>query len=257
MNHPGPGGEIKAVAIATADDLRERIRKKSRLKGRQPDDVSLAQVRLLIGPPPHRRDLLIENLHKLNDAYRGLHERHLVALAREMNLPMAEVYEVATFYHHFEVVRDGGAAPGLTVRVCDGLACELAGAGDLLTRLPGILGAGVRVIGAPCIGRCEQAPAVAVHQQAVALATPEKVRAAVDHEQKVPPAPMERGLSAINFVAKDFAEKPVSPPRWSTAKRPPSTSSRPWKTPACAAWAARVSRRGASGASSGTSRRPS
>lgn len=218
-----PPAAARTVALATPDELRQRIRKQSKLKGRQPDDGSLAEVRVLIGPAPHRRDLLIEHLHKLNDAYRGLHERHLVALAREMNLPMAEVYEVATFYHHFEVVRDGGAAPGLTVRVCDGLACELAGAQDLLARLPGILGAEVRVIAAPCIGRCEQAPAVAVHQQAVPLATPEKVRAAVDHEQKVPPAPMDRGLEAINFVAKEWAEKGVSPPPADIRARPAFT----------------------------------
>ena len=88
-----------AVTIATVDQLRERIRRKSKLKGRQADDASLEEVRALIGARPadgHRRDLLIEHLHRLNDAYRCLHERHLVALAREMNLPMAEVYEVAT-----------------------------------------------------------------------------------------------------------------------------------------------------------------
>jgi len=105
MNHPKPSNEIKAVAIASADDLRERIRQKSKLKGRQADDASLAEVKKLIGDGPYRRDLLIENLHLLNDAYRALHDRHLVALAKLMNLPMAEVYEVATFYHHFEVVR--------------------------------------------------------------------------------------------------------------------------------------------------------
>ena len=102
-----------------------------------------------------------------------------MALASLTNIPMAEVYEVATFYHHFEVVRGDEAAPGLTVRVCDGLACELAGAQDLLARLPALLGAeghgDVRVISAPCIGRCEQAPAVAVHQRAVPLATADKV----------------------------------------------------------------------------------
>ena len=103
MNHPKPSGEIKAVAVATADDLRETIRRKSKLKGRQADDVSLAEVRQLIGDAAHRPDLLIENLHVLNDEYRALHDRHLVALAKEMNLPMAEVYEVATFYHHLVV----------------------------------------------------------------------------------------------------------------------------------------------------------
>ena len=88
------------IPLASLDDMRERIRRKSKLKGRQADDASLGDVRALIGPKPeagHRRDLLIEHLHKLNDAYRCLFERHLVALAKEMNIPMAEVYEVATF----------------------------------------------------------------------------------------------------------------------------------------------------------------
>jgi NADH:ubiquinone oxidoreductase subunit F (NADH-binding)/NADH:ubiquinone oxidoreductase subunit E len=168
----------------------------------------------------HRRDLLIEQLHKLNDAYRCLHDRHLVALAREMNLPMAEVYEVATFYHHFEVVREGEAAPGLTVRVCDGLACELAGAQDLLARLPAILGTDVRVIPAPCIGRCEQAPAVAVHQTAVPLATVEKVTQAVTSVQSGP------GVFApplAHFDAGAFAGKSVSPPTHETQPFPAST----------------------------------
>jgi len=91
MNHPATA-EIKTVAIATADEMRERIRRKSKLKGRQADDASIEQVRGLIGLRPeegHRRDLLIEHLHKLNDAYRCLHDRHLVALAKEMNIPMA------------------------------------------------------------------------------------------------------------------------------------------------------------------------
>ena len=87
MNHPKPSEAVEAVALATVNDLRETIRRKSKLKGRQADDASIAEVRQLIGEAPHRRDLLIENLHKLNDAYRALHDRHLVALAKEMNLP--------------------------------------------------------------------------------------------------------------------------------------------------------------------------
>lgn len=190
--------------------MRERIRRKSKLKGRQADDASLDEVRALIGPRPeagHRRDLLIEHLHALNDAYRCLHDRHLVALAREMNIPMAEVYEVATFYHHFEVVRGDGQAPGLTVRVCDGLACELAGAQDLLARLPALLGArDVRVVAAPCIGRCEQAPAVAVHQQALPFATPQAVVSAVGKAQSSAGA----AQAAVPFNAADFAEQSVT-----------------------------------------------
>ncbi len=211
MNHPAPQNEVKAVALATVDELRALIKRKSRLKGRQADEVSLDEVVSLVGAKPaegHRRDLLIENLHKLNDAYRCLHDRHLVALAKEMNLPMAEVYEVATFYHHFEVVRGDDAAPGLTVRVCDGLSCELAGAQDLLARLPALLGRDdVRVLAAPCVGRCEQAPVAVVHQNPVLLATPEAVVSVVNSALAQHP----QAQAATNFVASEFALKGVSP----------------------------------------------
>ena len=164
--------------------MRETIRLKGQLKGRQADGVSLDEVRALIGQAPHRRDVLIEHLHTLNDAYRCLYDRHLVALAKEMNLPMAEVFEVATFYHHFEVIRGDQAVPALTVRVCDGLSCELSGAKQLLEKLPALLGrADVRVIPAPCVGRCEQAPIAVVHQNPIPHATPERVLAAVQTNQ--------------------------------------------------------------------------
>src|SRR6187200_3160294 len=129
------------VAVASVEQLRGRLRKKNQLKGRQPDHVSMGEVQELIGPGPHRRDLLIENLHKLNDFHRGLHDRHLVALSRQMTVPMAEVFEVATFYHHFEVLRVGEEPARITLRVCDGLPCEMRGAGELLERLPALLGA--------------------------------------------------------------------------------------------------------------------
>ena len=155
------------------------------LKGRQADDVSLKEVQDLVGVDAPRRDLLIEYLHLLNDANRGLHERHLVALAKVMNIPMAEVYEVATFYHHFEVIRDGDVAADLTIRVCNGLSCELAGASQLIEKLPQLLGnPKIKVIAAPCVGRCEQAPVAVVHQNAVVHATTESVLAAVAADQK-------------------------------------------------------------------------
>ncbi|CAM3839112.1 NAD(P)H-dependent oxidoreductase subunit E [Polynucleobacter antarcticus] len=207
MNHPKPSNEVKAIALATADDLRETIRRKSKLKGRQADDVSVAEVRQLIGLAPHRRDLLIEHLHKLNDAYLALHDRHLVALAKEMNVPMAEVYEVATFYHHFEVVRGNDPVADITVRVCDGIACELAGAQNLLAKLPGILGnPKVKVIAAPCIGRCEQAPAVVVHQYPVLFATTDKVAAAVNNQMTTHPLAKDDG----SFDPATFTEQGVS-----------------------------------------------
>jgi formate dehydrogenase len=168
-----------SVPIVSVDQLKRRLRDKSRLKGRQPDHASLAEVQALIGPGPHRRDLLIENLHRLNDTYRGLHERHLVALAREMNLPMAEVYEVATFYHHFQILRGDEQPAVLTVRVCDGLSCELAGARALLEKLPALLGAAVRVVPAPCVGRCEEAPVAVIGQAPVICANAVDVHSAV------------------------------------------------------------------------------
>ena len=206
--------DIKAVAITTLDDLRERIKRKSKLKGRQADDSSVEEVRALIGLQPlagHRRDLLIEYLHLLNDAYRCLHDRHLTALAKEMNISMAEVYEVATFYHHFEVLRGNDKAAALTVRVCDGLACELAGAQALMKRLPTLLGTSdVRVIAAPCIGRCEQAPAAVVHQRPVPFATPERVVAVIS-EQYQPVVQVFAADVAPNFIASEFAEKSIPP----------------------------------------------
>jgi len=208
MNHPKPSDAVKAVAIATADDLRETIRRKSKLKGRQADDSSLQEVRMLIGNAPHRRDLLIEYLHKLNDEYRALHDHHLTALAKEMNIPMSEVYEVATFYHHFEVVRGNDPVADITVRVCDGVSCELAGAKHLLEKLPALLGnPKVKVIPAPCVGRCEQAPIAVVHQHPVLFATLDKITAAVKNDMVT--QPMARDDAQFDPAA--LAEKSVSP----------------------------------------------
>ncbi len=151
-------------------------RKRGTPKGRRVDPQALAEVRKLLGSELRRRDLLIEHLHKIQDAYGHLSAAHLAALAQEMRMAMAEVYEVASFYHHFDIVKEGEAAPAsLTVRVCDSLSCEMAGAKDLLRKLPGLLGKDVRVIPAPCIGRCESAPAVVVGQNAVLGATVEAV----------------------------------------------------------------------------------
>ena len=140
-------------------------RPRHQLKGRQPTDAAREDVVALIGEAPadgYRRDLLIEYLHRLNDRYNGLFERHLVALAALMRLGMAEVYEVATFYHHFEVLKDDATPARVTLRVCDSLSCQLAGAEALITRLTDALGADaakdVRVLRGPCMGRCEQAP---------------------------------------------------------------------------------------------------
>ena len=165
---------LKTIPIVAEQPLRQRKREGG--KGRGVDPVALAEVQALLGDASRAKDLLIEHLHRIQDAKGHLSAAHLAALAREMNLAQTEVFEVASFYHHFDIVKEGGTAPAaLTVRVCDGLSCEMAGAQDLLARLPAMLGREVRVIAAPCIGRCEQAPAVAVGQNPVPNASVEAV----------------------------------------------------------------------------------
>ncbi len=189
------------VAFASVEDMSLKIRQKSQLKGRQADDVSLLEVSALLPMEDkvlqQRPDLLIEHLHKINDNFRGLHERHLVALAKLMNMSMAEVYEVATFYHHFEIIHDGEEAPVFTLRVCDGLSCDMAGASTLLGQLKASLGTGnIKVVSAPCVGRCEQAPVAVVHQHEIGHATSEKVMQAVHSQSIQPVAPDYIDLAA-------------------------------------------------------------
>jgi NADH:ubiquinone oxidoreductase subunit F (NADH-binding)/NADH:ubiquinone oxidoreductase subunit E len=166
-------------------------------KGRRVSPEARTDVLALLGDAPRRRDLLIEHLHKIQDRFGCLSAPHLVALAAEMKLAMAEVYEVATFYHHFDVVKEGEAPPpAITVRVCDSIACELAGSQALLTQLPGRLGPGVRVMHAPCVGRCDTAPVAVVGQHPVPYATEQKVAALVE-------------AGAVTHPADDFTVTPV------------------------------------------------
>ena len=171
------------------DQVRQQLRQpRAQLKGRQATDEARQEVRALIGLPPeqgHRRDLLIEHLHVLNDHFHGLFERHIVALAAEMRLSVVEVFEVASFYHHFEILKDTDTAPRITVRVCDSLSCSLAGSDNLLRQLQNDF-LGVKVVPVPCLGRCEQAPAVQVGQRAVAQATAESVAQSVAQNQTAP-----------------------------------------------------------------------
>ena len=150
-------------------------------KGRQYDDQALAEVRQLLAGRPVKRDLLIEFLHLIQDAYGHLSAAHLRALAEEMRLSMAEVYEVATFYAHFDVVKEGETPPpALTIRVCDSLSCELAGAQQLKSALEeGLDPTEVRVLRAPCMGRCDTAPTLELGHKHIDHATPEKVKAAI------------------------------------------------------------------------------
>ena len=150
-------------------------------KGRQVDDAALADVRALLGDRPRRRDLLIEHLHLIQDRYGHLSVQHLNALADEMRMAQTEVYEVATFYAHFDVVKDGDVPPpALTIRVCDSLSCELAGAQALKSALEdGLDPAKVRVLRAPCMGRCDTAPVLEIGHNHIDFATVEKVDAAI------------------------------------------------------------------------------
>ncbi len=169
---------------------RRKQRQRGKIKGRVVDLNALVEVQSLLGDAPRRRDLLIEHLHKIQDRYGHLSAAHLTALANEMKLATTEVYEVASFYHHFDVVREGDTAPpALTVRVCDSVSCEMAGAEDLIGALEAGLGDGVRVQRVPCVGRCDKAPVAVVRQYTVDNASAESVAAAVeagDTEQPMP-----------------------------------------------------------------------
>ena len=177
------------AVIPIVDQNAVRQRKREAPKGRRVEPDALAQVQALLGHASRQRDLLIEHLHLIQDKFGSLSAAHLAALAQEMKLAQTEVYEVASFYHHFDIVKEGQAAPAaLTVRVCDGLSCEMAGAQGLLERLPALLGREVRVLAAPCIGRCEQAPAVAVGQVPLANAKVDDVVTAVAKVQTGSPA---------------------------------------------------------------------
>ena len=159
-------------------------------KGRQVEEEALAEVDALLGGMPRRRDMLIEALHRLQDAHRALHARHLAALAELFRLSQAEVYEVASFYHHFDVVKEGGEAPApLTVRICNSLSCALAGAQGLIERLRASTDPDrVRIQPVPCIGRCDAAPAARVGQRAVNEATEDRIAKALSgpHEAEIP-----------------------------------------------------------------------
>src|SRR5580700_3015450 len=164
-------------------------------KGRQVDPQARAEVRALLGERERRRDLLIEHLHLIQDRYGHLSAAHLAALAAEMKLALTEVYEVATFYSHFDVVKEGETPPPpMTVRVCDSLSCAMAGAQHLLRELPNRLGREVRVVRAPCMGACDRAPICAVGHVQVMRASAPSVADAVSRHVHAEPYPAGAGF---------------------------------------------------------------
>ena len=158
-----------------------RKRNRGKTKGRIVDLNALLEIQSLLGDESRAKDLLIEHLHRIQDKYGHLSAAHLVALASEMKLAPTEVYEVASFYHHFDVVKENDSAPpALTVRVCESVSCEMAGAEDLIAVLESSLGNGVRVQRVPCVGRCDKAPVAVVGQNTIDNAQYDTVKAAID-----------------------------------------------------------------------------
>jgi NADH:ubiquinone oxidoreductase subunit F (NADH-binding)/NADH:ubiquinone oxidoreductase subunit E len=164
--------------------------RRGKTKGRIVDINALLQVQGLLGDESRAKDLLIEHLHKIQDKFGHLSAAHLVALASEMKLAPTEVYEVASFYHHFDVVKENEKSPpALTVRVCDSVSCEMAGSEALIDALESSLGDAVRVQRVPCVGRCDMAPVAVVGQNTIDHAQSETVKAAVDAGQITQPMP--------------------------------------------------------------------
>ncbi len=188
---------MEQKAVIDTSGMRGRAAARGRPKGRPVDPKGLEEVRALLGDAPRRRDLLVEFLHRIQDTFGSISAVHIVALAQELSLAMTEVYEVATFYHHFDVVKEGQTPPpALTVRVCETLSCRLAGAEALHAGLASVCGPQVRVIGAPCIGRCEHAPAAVVGRNPVDRATVDAVLDAVAGRQTEPAIPKYADLAA-------------------------------------------------------------
>jgi formate dehydrogenase beta subunit len=167
-----------------------RKRKRGKTKGRVVDINALIQIQSLLGDSPRAKDLLIEHLHKIQDKFGFLSAAHLVALASEMKLSTTEVYEVASFYHHFDVVRENEEAPpALTVRVCESVSCEMAGSNELISALQTSMGDRVRIQPVPCVGRCDQAPVAVVGQKTIDQADTASVTVAVDANDIAQPMP--------------------------------------------------------------------
>ena len=171
-------------------------KKLGKQKGRQLDSVALLEVQQLLSDMPRRKDLLIEALHLIQDEYHYISAKHVVALAFEMKLSQAEVYEVATFYHHFDVIKeDQTPPPPLTVRVCESLSCEMSGAKKLTETLKQLFPDGsvpseqIRIQAVPCVGRCQHAPVAVVGKNPVDQATPELVKKHVEKNEVLPTLP--------------------------------------------------------------------
>jgi len=182
--------------------LRKRNKMRGEQRGRHVTQTAQEQIRDLLGSKTPRRDLLIEYLHLIQDEFGHIAADHITALAAEMQLATTEIYEVATFYHHFDVIREGqDAPPELTVRVCDSITCEMYGANELVAKLEGIVGDDVRVQRVPCVGRCEQAPIAVVGMNPIHQATEKQVMQEVNANNSKAELP-----SCIDFASYQESE---------------------------------------------------
>ena len=222
-----------------------RKRAKATPKGRQVDPTAAHEIELLLGDRPRQRDLLIEHLHLIQDKYHQISAAHLAALADEMKLSFAEVFETATFYAHFDIVKEGepDIAP-LTIRVCDSLTCAMLGAEKLLHELQDSAGPGIRVVRAPCVGRCDTAPAAEVGHHFVDHATAASVLAAAKAGETHAHLPDYVDYDAYVAGGGYALLKRLRSGALSQGRSAASRST----TPRCAASAAPASRRGANGA---------
>ena len=158
--------------------------KKGRVQGRTTPHKSLAEVRHLLGDAPRTRDMLIENLHKIQDHYHHISNRHILALSIDMSLPMAEIYETATFYHHFDVLNENEPPPPTkTIRVCESLTCEMFGAKELIKQLEAKYKDDIRIQAVPCVGRCDTAPVAVVGTNPIEHANQEIIDNAVNKKE--------------------------------------------------------------------------
>ena len=181
-------GRVMAIIIHDRGESKRRMKrtrgKQGRLKGRAIPHESVAEIRALLGDAPRGREFLIEHLHKIQDRYHAISSRNIQALSLEMSVPVAEIYETATFYHHFDVLKENDPPPPpRTVRVCDSVTCEMFGAKPLIRRLQAENFTDVRIQPVPCVGRCQAAPVAVAGTRPIEHADLDKIRQAIAQNQ--------------------------------------------------------------------------